>query len=127
MNKFNEDKNLKRQDSNEMNLDMKEAVVSFTTAKLAKEKGFNIRTVTNLRKPTQSLLQKWLREEHNIHVSAFPVFSNRFFPTIRKFYKDKEYDTFLGSPYPPKYSKNTYEEALECGLQEALKLIEYDK
>jgi len=131
---------------------MKEQLISFETAKLAKEKGFNISNSgyvydkkggkvmdTPIDKliwsgkypaPTQSLLQKWLREKHEIHVSAFPVFSDKYFTVIRKFYKYKGYDNILGSPYDP-YSPtatyeeavDTYEKALEKGLQSALKLI----
>jgi len=120
-----------------------ETLISFKTAELAKEKGFGLNSYTGFvydndgkllnlafydmgdkyAAPTQSLLQKWLREEHEIHVSAFPVFSHKYFPTIRKFYKYKEYDNILGSPYNPNSSKDTYEEALEKGLQEALKLV----
>ena len=66
---------------------MKEQLISFSTAKLAKEKGFDnydvanyyreginyalnnsgtstIKEVGNYPAPTQSLLQKWLREKH---------------------------------------------------------------
>jgi hypothetical protein len=123
---------------------MEDTLVTFETAKLAKEKGFTLvcrmqytdfNGVIKLQNhidvddnmfpyaSTQSLLQKWLREEHNIHVSAFPVFSNKYFPTVRKFFEDKEYKTILGAPYEPGYSEKTYEEALEKGLQEGLKLI----
>ena len=65
--------------------------------------------------PTQSLLQKWLREVHNLHISVNPKIlpSNEikyylFKGKIKKDFKDLF---------------NTYEEALEVGLQEALKLI----
>ena len=74
---------------------MKETKVSFETAKLAKEKGFVFSTKKikvgrresslgtlfgsiiykkiNIT-PTQSLLQKWLREVHNIHLTIFLFF-----------------------------------------------------
>ena len=67
--------------------------------------------------PTQSLLQKWLRAKHKILVTM----QSRFFPPkenpimkhtyngINGLYNDKWYDT--------------YEQALEVGLQEGLKLI----
>ena len=131
---------------------MNEQLISFETAKLAKEKGFNIEVKTyfdikkfgdkpcefygrlnandynswddKLKKninagyisaPTQSLLQKWLREVHNIHIAVLPKIlpSNEikyycFKGKIKKDFKDLY---------------NTYEEALEKGLQEALKLI----
>ena len=131
---------------------MKEQLISLETAKLAKEKGFNIEVKTyfdikkfgdkpcefygrlnandynswddKLKKninagyisaPTQSLLQKWLREVYNIHIAVLPKIlpSNEikyycFKGKIKKDFKDLY---------------NTYEEALEKGLQEALKLI----
>ena len=58
-------------------------LVSFETAKLAKEKGFDVPTdfcyeksgnlvrVGSISAPTQSLLQRWLREEERIEVNAF--------------------------------------------------------
>ena len=54
--------------------------------------------------PTQSLVQKWLREVHNIDVLVYKV--------------GKKYTT----EYCTKHY-NTYEQALEEALQEALKLI----
>ena len=76
---------------------MTEQLITFDTAKLAKEKGFDWQTnmvykqellytrdniiknsafknskVYRATAPTQSLLQKWLREVHNIHVVALP-------------------------------------------------------
>lgn len=69
-------------------------------------------------KPTQSLLQRWLREVHNIFVNVksedygshtFHLFGDDI-PTSKWVLEDGEYE-------------DTYEEALEKGLQEALKLI----
>ena len=120
---------------------MKEELISFETAKLANEKGFdwecqnaiseidneiyhanygvvnwNERPTKNdalISSPTQSLLQRWLREEHNLEVFAKSEYRN----TIKiGFYHGGDLD----------YSRpiyKTYEEALERGLQEALKLI----
>jgi len=68
---------------------MEESTVSFETAKLDKEKGFNqgrfnypkydeegnvhfIGFNKGYSAPTQSLLQKWLREKHNIECYAYP-------------------------------------------------------
>ncbi|WP_394749599.1 hypothetical protein [Spongiimicrobium salis] len=73
---------------------MKEQLISFETAKLAKEKGFNEVVIDNygpmesilwkgqhknseLRyleysAPTQSSLQKWLRDKHGINANSFP-------------------------------------------------------
>lgn len=143
---------------------MEETLISFKTAQLAKEKGFDISNETLYTEqgevlyshitesfygvskietksdyyvndkfpyivetdsktkfcvvcyaPTQALLQKWLREKHNIHIQidwedwgcweAFIVLNNFFRSGIEN------------------NGKQTYEEALEAGLYEALTLI----
>ena len=77
---------------------MKESIISFETAKLAKEKGFPHRdSITHkaynvngelgnifkfdkpytILAPTQVLLQKWLREIHKIHIVINP-YQNEF-------------------------------------------------
>jgi hypothetical protein len=154
---------------------MKEKLINFETAKLAKEKGFDLDTFqyyhnkgrlhdtlnpkyedgssmptghssslnwNSLKKhysaPTQSLLQKWLREVHGIIVQV--VFSNVTSWDGNKLvhyiqigvkrkesnfydYIDRGYNKSIGSydinstPYP------SWEEALERGLQEALLMI----
>ena len=59
---------------------MTDTLVSFAAAILAKEKGFNepcshrynvgaTSELNDLLAPTQSLLQRWLREKHNIFAS----------------------------------------------------------
>jgi hypothetical protein len=74
--------------------------------------------------PTQSLLQKWLRETHNIHVTILPEldedtnleFFNLFIlPGIFSI------DDFFDFKEDKNYK--SYEEALEKGLFEGLKLI----
>lgn len=67
---------------------MEEQLISSETAKLAKDKGFNlkepctcggfpncicdaVRIDNYIYKPTQSLLQKWLREIYNIHIVVY--------------------------------------------------------
>ena len=65
--------------------------------------------------PTQSLLQKWLRESHGIHVTSISQYN-----TNRQF--QHYYVTVNGKPVD-ELEFNIYEEALEKGLQEALKLI----
>ena len=72
--------------------------------------------------PTQSLLQKWLREVHKINILYTVHQTNGNVIT---------YDYCLHLPYGfqstitpwSQLNYNTYEEALEIGLQEALKLI----
>ena len=118
---------------------MEEQLISFRTAKLAREKGFNIdsklgffsnyddsvnphimdgKTSSGYYLATQSLLQKFLREEYNIIVTVSCAIQNDWWyqlhynPTS----KTKVYtSTDLLGDY------KTYEEALEEGLYEALK------
>lgn len=104
---------------------MKDELISFETAKLAKEKGFNWKNIEILdvkRKSafldstTRSLLQRWLREVHNIKLWNEFGYTNEWFCYYLNKYDDKiQLTTNLRSA--------TYEEALEVGLQEALKLI----
>ena len=128
---------------------MQEELITFETAKLAKEKKFNIPCenfyieyidddVADLfnyeeqrgsgyaelyrnnqefkySASTQSLLQKWLREVHDIHIEIHNL-------SIKWWFNLKEIDSnnsamFISDNY------DSYEEALEIGLQEALKLI----
>ena len=130
---------------------MEDTRVTFETAKLAKEKGFDIPTIqyytikgyctesegymteryaesnwnngmgsyptrteeVSCSAPTQSLLAKWLREKHNIHLIAYKNINIDGY--------DWCYITTDGITNINSYK--TYEEALEAGLQEALKLI----
>ena len=105
---------------------MKEQLISFETAKLAKEKGFNIKIYKNtidyeLNPPTQSLLQKWLREVHKIHIEIEIAADEELVNIIPFIYQISIYKQKEG--YFPRDFYNTYEEALEEGLLEALKLI----
>ena len=119
---------------------MEEKLISEETGKLAKEKGFNIpcwkyidiygeeddlmgfigdtfeekfdlgKASVDFYLPTQTFLQKWLREEHNINVYCTPC----------------EHDESLWynniASQTPVFT-GTYEESLEVGLLEVLKLI----
>lgn len=143
---------------------MEDQIISLETAKLAKEKGFNLKqpkayyiledkremtlwvdpTVEEeLKKigwaPTQNLLQRWLREVHNIKVLAdyFCISSDDYeWGYVVKYeegndkrecqrLKSIESVEFYPGGYqnPVAFVKNTYEEAIEQGLREALKLI----
>lgn len=113
-----------------MKNDMKEQLVSLEVAKLLKDKGFDeycedaVNYISgNLSKtrfrvnselpnvycsmPTQSIAAKWLREKHNLHICIF--------------------NNVAGYCYEVAKTDNgthiTYEEALEEGLKETLKLI----
>lgn len=124
---------------------MKEQFISYETAQLAKLKGFKepvryfISHIREIREdgfreynwnnddmakgcysaPTQSLLHKWLRDVHEIFV-IIDLGSQEF---SYKIYKGKnkmiqKYDTFKTINF-----NDSYENALEKGLQEGLKLI----
>ena len=130
---------------------MEEELISFDTAKLAKEKGFDITSwcsniaslydkegnhveYTNygmmgsglydgyIKAPTQSFLQKWLREEHGIHINI----NTFYFTDINKFgYEVEDIVCDKGDAEILVGSQNTsYEQVLEKGLQTALKLID---
>lgn len=73
--------------------------------------------------PTQSLLQKWIREVHNIIVEVmFDEKAEDGFPWLLSIYNNKievitETHNLFGTYW------DNYEEALEAGLREALTLI----
>jgi hypothetical protein len=118
---------------------MKETIIKFETAILAKEKGFNNdlqwcgfapcsydekgnfwkNTFYGIEAPTQSLLKKWLRDKYHLYVRVGTTSLTTHFPMIELVEVD---GTRLKGPV---YIKNyqTYEEGLEVGLFEALKLI----
>lgn len=106
---------------------MKEDLITFETAKLAKEKGFKldvwftgIDTAVNL--PTQSLLQKWLREIHGIHVeSRYEVVGRNNWQYVFHILDGRS--IHIDQMNNIDYSES-YEKALEKGLCEALKFIQ---
>lgn len=127
---------------------MTEELVTLETAKLLREKGFNepcmiainiedgrqygtSRTNSELpikvcTYPTQSVAQKWLREIRGVYVYVEPVIGKRWKLSFCDFNVPTEENDWMeneinkGNGYKVYV---TYEEALEAGLQEALKLI----
>lgn len=121
---------------------MEEQLILFETAKLAKEKGFfegyllynhqgkiwrtfliSDEEREQYSAVTQSLLQKWLREVHNfgIFISWSP---NDNLPySYEGYFLDERNNTEELIIMNLRISYHSYEEALEQGLQEALKLI----
>ncbi|WP_195639720.1 MULTISPECIES: hypothetical protein [Bacteroides] len=108
---------------------MTEELVTLETAKLLKEKGFqqrkyfiNVSTLHHCYKylsvPPQSIAQKWLRENHSIHIA---VDFNQYGRWYYRLYDIEDYD-FLSETEVDKIYKS-YEEALEAGIEEALKHI----
>lgn len=121
---------------------MTEELVTLETAKLLREKGFNeyckdiikednnrimqsvFRTNKNLPKlcyscPTQSVAQKWLRKTKNLYIEISYMYENYWTYDILTIPRHD----LIGLSDRPIIRYNTYEEALEAGLQEALKLI----
>lgn len=127
---------------------MEDQLITFKTAKLAKEKGFNelsfnyflmdgtaeedleknyfnnnIQTYKNINtisQSSQSLLQKWLRDIHNIIVLISPYIGETAEGWSGEIYINRQFGLTGGiSDY------DTYEEALEVGLQKALKSLNF--
>ena len=133
---------------------MKENIIIFETAKLGKEKGFNIKCSNGFRlkaeqikelscknninfnggewnpddehikyysAPNQTILQKWLREEHKLRVFVKQGVSGNFNYEIYKW----NYDNVLGiwERIGNISSVDSYEIALENGMYHALTLI----
>lgn len=162
---------------------MKESLIKFETAVLAKEVGFDVKCfsgeclyfytnpkskmfgideegryydIKNISKKlyergeeatlndenvylalTQSLLQKWLREVHNVEISVLRyTYSGGVYQGRKYMYGIDQYDPeynfeieensnhwILNERKSVGYKFNTYEEALEEALKESLKLI----
>lgn len=74
--------------------------------------------------PIQSLLQKWLREVHNIHINGEVRWNNfNKKELIYEFWIKDMREVKPSTRVHTEPSILSYEEALEKGLQEALKLI----
>lgn len=137
---------------------IEEVLISFETAKIAKEKGFPQSkgkkgkyredgtmerlgigaAVVDMNNEwfeacTQSLLQKWLREVHGIYVESYHDLKLNFqgvqYYTNWGFIRNPEHDKIFyggqraGGGYDEFNEWKTYEESLEYGLQQALKMI----
>jgi hypothetical protein len=131
---------------------MKEQLITFDTAKLAKEKEFDIIVdyiygMQNIPQtevyndatyklykdrlflaPTQSLLQKWLRDKHGIHIQVYVMEAWLNTGNEMEVYFEVNLKTTNNLKGISNVKSNmlqfkAYEEALEKGLQEALKLI----
>jgi hypothetical protein len=137
---------------------MTEEIVKYETAKLAREKGFKIMVndayftandngeitlgLSNfdepiygeIKAPTQSLLQRWLRETHNIDVDVVRDSEVHYQDEIRWIVKVSNWNDIRVKNFSiaqlkfPDTSHHTdfksYEEALEKGLTEGLNFIQ---
>lgn len=120
---------------------MTEELVTLETAKLLKEKGFNEPCMIAMNiedgrqygtnselpikvcsHPTQSVTQKWLRETKNLHISIFKYACGYDYDICKADNGTHITDGVLKGPNDGG-QWNTYEEALEAGIQETLKLI----
>lgn len=123
---------------------IKEQFVSFDTAKMLKEAGFDVpctsqytegKSIWNVgypynfnqdefgySRPTQALAARWLREVH--HLNVYACFDYEKFDE-RKWFFTREHTMVNddSAVYCSITNYNSYEEALEAGLQEAIKLI----
>ena len=112
---------------------MTEELITLETAKLLKEKSFqqrkyliNVSTLHHCYKylsvPPQSVAQKWLRETKNLHIEIYRNACGYGYIIVKA-----NYGTWMkadGSKGPNDGGKrDAYEEALEAGIFEALKLI----
>lgn len=125
---------------------MTEEFVTLGTAKLLKEKGFKEDVFTfyesecaegdfelfesyegenfnaradNFSAPTQSLATKWLRETKNMHIEISYMYVDYWIYDILTIPRHD----LVGLSDRPLAHYKSYEEALEAGIQEALKLI----
>jgi len=146
---------------------MKEQLIEFKTAKLAKEKGFDnlehtkhfytkrnskmfgvdeegraypikntfkklytagrdvdLKIENVIEAPTQSLLQKWLRDIHNIDITPMIRFADSYGIIIhQKRTIPQKFKEIIIDVTSENHLTGIYEEALEKGLKEALNLI----
>ena len=128
---------------------IEEQFVSFDTAKLLKEAGFDVPIYKHYTKtgaiwtsampekcndkmdymcfpcPTQALVARWLREVHNLHVYAIQTNLPLTEPQTDEwewgYLITKINDPNGGSIFDMNFT--SYEKALEAGLQEAIKQI----
>lgn len=116
---------------------MEDQKVTFETAKLALELGFDINCglayddlgrevnwTTKMFycwKPTQSLLQRWIRETFKIHIEIEQRydFAGCYIPTI----KHKDYKKEEDGDFEFYIAYDTYEKCLESSLQDVLKQL----
>jgi len=134
---------------------MNEDYITFKTAKLAKEKGFNIQTryyydfigdigstsstdqnwnkskETIYSRPTQSALQKWLREKHKVFAES--VVDQRgsanhrletYFTCVIKYRRNLEFERRCGFGQMCYKTFPKYEEAIEEALYESLRQLD---
>jgi len=76
------------------------------------------------RAPLWQQVIDWFREKHNLSISVFPISSNRWFYSIRKFNLAPDFNFVdkVKSPYPPGFAKEMYYEAREAAILKCIEL-----
>lgn len=100
---------------------MEEVLVGFQVAKTAKEKGFPVKDGEPA--PTQATLQKWLREQHLIHIEVSVNILREWYFTGYDLGEKRCAEIPEMFEAGDRVQCSTYEEALEKALQTALNLI----
>ena len=122
-----------------------EQYVTFETAKLLKQAGFDLPCTSQytengfgwddlrkvnyneygalLSRPTQAIAARWLREVHRIVVDATFIPPSTYGDAWRYFIGEMDDMVWNGDYVPSDEFYETYEKALEAGLQEAIKMI----
>lgn len=115
---------------------MTEELVTLETAKMLIKKGFNecrnVVDISNMSnddlpkrcfsQPTQSIVQKWLREVKNLHIEIYRNACGYGYIIVKANNGTWREDDDAKGPNDGG-NWDTYEEALEAGIQEVLKLI----
>lgn len=121
---------------------IEEEYVSFETAKMLKEadfnwicdalfyedgtqmfemnfKNYNKAYPYTFSRPTQGLAAKWLREKHKLHIHCYLDYVDTTFRYLIQCFTDNKHygNIFSNDTY------SNYDEAMEAGLQEAIKLV----
>ena len=126
---------------------IEESYVSFETAKILKDAGFNVPICKHYTRsgatwtsavqeiiddskdctwfpcPTQALAARWLREVHRIVVDVAYIPPHVGRDVWQSFVGGMDDMVWPGDYEPSDRKYETYEEAVEVGLQEAIKLI----
>lgn len=100
---------------------MTEELVTLKTYHMLKEKGFNAPWIPNL-----SFVQKWMREIKGVYIWPEPVIGRRWKIAFCDFNVPIEESDWIDDKVNKEHGYSvygTYEEALEAGIQEALKFI----
>lgn len=110
---------------------MEDTKIIYTTAILANSKGFpGLKSFPETKTHwefsglnyAQSILQKWLRDKHNIHIMIKPWEGKNFQVFVLHEIPGHENEDYC-EEYNPRKCHPTYEMALEAGMVEALNLL----